>query len=495
MLQIGFIKLLLVLSLFNCSEKELIRDDVSDDAFQPNLIIIQTDEHNFRTLGCYREQLSHEQAFVWGDGNNVETPNIDFLAKNGMIFTKFYAATPVCSPSRGSLVSGMYPQHTGVPVNDVPMNDNVVTFAQVLSENGYQTGFIGKWHLNGTGKPEWAPDRKFGFNDNRYMYNRGHWKKMEDTEEGPKVAAINSKGFPTYDLDGADENTFTTDFLTDRSIDFIKKNSDKPFCLYLSYPDPHGPDRVRSPYSEQYINFDYKAPVTYNSANENTPSWAAPQKNAGLSQAQYFGMIKCIDDNIGEIIHYLKGKGLFEKTIIVFTSDHGDMRAEHHRENKNIPLEASAKVPFVISYPPSIPAGSVVKKAFNTTDFAPTILHFMRQKAPSEMEGQDFSDLLMNPQNQDAWGDVTFSRSTGQGSNGHWIGVFTSRYKLILSPVDPPWLLDLEEDPYELKNFINEPAKKEVVKELAKKLDQYAKKYTDPFLQGTKMAADLKELL
>ena len=94
----GLLLILISFSALQCTqEKE-----------RPNLLIIQTDEHNFRTLGCYREQLSHDQAFVWGDGNNVETPNIDFLAEYGVLFTKFYAATPVCSPSRGSLISGSW---------------------------------------------------------------------------------------------------------------------------------------------------------------------------------------------------------------------------------------------------------------------------------------------------------------------------------------------------------------------------------------------------
>ncbi|MCF6357328.1 MAG: sulfatase-like hydrolase/transferase, partial [Draconibacterium sp.] len=136
-----FIKAFIILSLFQCSEKGIQKENKNNDVFKPNLLIIQTDEHNFRTLGCYREQLSHEQAFVWGDGNNVETPNIDYLAKNGVLFTKFYAATPVCSPSRGTLISGMYPQHTGVPKNDLPLNDGLISYSEILGHSGYKTGF------------------------------------------------------------------------------------------------------------------------------------------------------------------------------------------------------------------------------------------------------------------------------------------------------------------------------------------------------------------
>lgn len=493
MFPFGFVHAIIVLSLINCSEKEMMPENQSP--VRPNLMIIQTDEHNFRTLGCYREQLSHDRANVWGEGNNVETPNIDYLAHNGIMFTRFYAATPVCSPSRGSLVSGMYPQNTGVPVNDVPMKDEIVTFAQVMNEAGYKTGYIGKWHLDGTGKPEWAPVRKFGFQDNRYMYNRGHWKNMVETANGPKIGATNNKGNPVYNLNGADEKSFTTDFLADRAVQFIKKHTSQSFCLYLSIPDPHGPDLVRPPYNQMYTNLPYKAPATYNVDATNAPSWAKPAKNAPIDQSQYFGMVKCIDDNIGKIIDYLKESGLIYNTIIVFTSDHGDLRAEHHRENKGVPLEASAKVPFIVFYPAEIPSGSVINKAFNTVDFAPTILNFLGQKVPAEMQGRNFSDLLIHPENQKDWEDITFMRSTGQGNTGNWVAAVTSRYKLILSKNDAPWLIDMQKDPNELINFIDKPENAEIVKNLAKKLGEYASKRNDPFLKKTKMAEDLKGLL
>ena len=126
-----------------------------------NLLVIQTDEHHFKTLGCY-------------GGKIVKTPNIDWIAKNGAIATSFYATTPVCSPSRGALMSGKYPQHTPVTNNNIPLGDDIVTFAEVLRRKGYATGYAGKWHLDGNGKPQWGPKRTFGWEDNRFMFNRGH---------------------------------------------------------------------------------------------------------------------------------------------------------------------------------------------------------------------------------------------------------------------------------------------------------------------------------
>ena len=111
---------------------------------KPNVIIIQTDEHNLRTLGCYRELMSEDQAYVWGKGNKVETPHIDSLAKDGLICTNYFASSPVCTPSRASWVSGLYPQATGSPSNNHPLDDSIVTFAEVLLKRGYATSYLGK---------------------------------------------------------------------------------------------------------------------------------------------------------------------------------------------------------------------------------------------------------------------------------------------------------------------------------------------------------------
>jgi arylsulfatase A-like enzyme len=462
---------------------------------KPNLLIIHTDEHNFRTLGCYRELLPADQAFVWGEGVKVETPNIDWLAENGILFSKCYASTPVCGPSRGAFVTGMYPQHTGVSKNDVPMHGEMITFAKILQDNGYFTAYVGKWHLDGEGKPQWEPQRNFGFQDNRYMYNRGHWKKLEDTPDGPRVASVNEDGVPNYNLDGADEHSFTTDFLSDRTMDLISNNKEDPFCIMLSIPDPHGPDRVRPPYDQMYTGLTYSAPATYDKADEGVPSWAQKKDNASINQAQYFGMVKCIDDNVGKIIDFLRTEDLLENTIVVFTSDHGDLRGEHHRHNKGVPLEASAKIPFIISFPQQVPKGAVVHNAISTVDFAPTILELMGIGHHVNMQGKDYSQVVTDPATFSEIPDIAFVRSTGTVQDGEWIGSFSSRYKLILSAEDDPWLLDLEQDPDELHNHILEAGNESIVRDLAIKLQAYATEFQDPFLQNTKMSDDLGKLL
>ncbi len=454
---------------------------------RPNLLIIQTDEHNFRTLGCYRATLPPEQALMWGEAV-VETPHIDSIAQRGALCTSFYATTPVCSPSRSSFVSGRYPHNTPVNTNDIPMNDQIVTFAEILRRVGYSTGYVGKWHLDGTGKPQWAPERKFGFEDNRYMFNRGHWKQLEDTAAGPRVKATNAAGEPTYDVAGADEQSFATDFLADRTVEFIRAHRDRPFCLMLSLPDPHGPDTVRPPYDTMFQHQTYRQPRSALKSDDRLPSWGQKQQG-GFNQAAYYGMVKCIDDNVGKILDALRQSGLSEHTIVVFTSDHGDLRGEHHRQNKGVPYEGSAKVPFVIAYPGKIQPGTIVREALGCVDFHPTILGLMQVAAAGEVEGRDASSLLTAGRAPADWNDIAVLRGTGLEHG--WLAAVTKRYKLVVSTNDEPWLFDLENDPDELVNRFLDPAYRQTVRELGQELAAYGQRFGDPRAANTTIQADL----
>ena len=142
------------------------------------------------------------------------------------------------------------------------------------------------------------------------MFNRGHWKKFVDTAEGPRVGAQNNKGVPGYGVDGADEKTYSTDWLCDKVMDFIKTNRDRSFCYMVSLPDPHGPNTVRAPYDTMYKGVEVKLPATLTREPNQIPAWGKP---ANVRPAQlrnlmrkYYGMVKCIDDNVGEILDTLR---------------------------------------------------------------------------------------------------------------------------------------------------------------------------------------------
>ncbi|MDA7920392.1 sulfatase [Verrucomicrobiales bacterium] len=462
---------------------------------QPNLLIVHCDELNFRTLGCYRETLSTEQALMWGPHAVCETPHIDSLAKEGALCTKFYAATPVCSPSRSSLMSGQYPQNTPVTNNSTHLDDGVITFAHQLGKAGYTTGYAGKWHLDGEGKPQWAPERNFGFEDNRYMFNRGHWKQFELTPEGPEVKAKDGNGRASYSVAGADEESFATDWLTDRTIDFVDEHKDEPFAYMVSIPDPHGPDTVRAPYDTMFDDATVEKPRTYGKDPDKAPSWAKPAAKCMWKMASYHGMIKCIDDNVGRLIEALKERDLYDKTILIFTADHGDMRGEHGLQNKGFPMEASGKIPFVIRWPKSIATGTKIDRAMNTTDFMPTILAMMNGEASGKEEGRDLSPLFSGGEVKGQ--DVTFMRGTTKSPEDQkgWIAAVTPTHKLILSDKDDAWLLNLEEDPDELVNVVNDPKERPVAVKLAKQLKRYATKTGDAKVKHPHTGEMLDELL
>lgn len=465
-----------------------------------NLLVIQTDEHNFRTLGAYRKLLSDEQAFMWGDGIKVETPHIDWLAQNGAIADRAYATAPVCTPSRAAMMTGHYPQNTGAIKNDLPMWDHMVTYGEELRRQGYATGYAGKWHLDGPGKPQWEPKRRFGWEDNRYMFNRGHWKNLTIEKDGPRVGALNKNGGPDYALAGADDQSFTTDFLANRTIEFIRDHKDEAFAYHVCIPDPHGPNTVRPPYDTMFTDLDFKLPRSA-SVGQDLPEYAStkPYTFKPRILSQYFGMVKCIDDNIGRIIQTLREAGILENTIIVFTSDHGDLLGEHGRDNKGVPMEGSARIPFIMYAPGLVAPGHVVTEPFGTVDFKPTLLSLMGITDPIPNEGRDYSSFFTMGQAPANWEHITFVRNGGsqktaagdyKPDNG-WIGAFSRQYKLVLAASAPPVLFDLDADPNELTNLVRSPAHRDTVRRLASALKRYAETYQEPHLASPQVQADL----
>ncbi|MEM9369214.1 MAG: sulfatase-like hydrolase/transferase, partial [Planctomycetota bacterium] len=200
----------------------------------------------------------------------------------------------------------------------------------------------------------------------------------------------------------------------------------------------------------------------------------------------YFGMVACIDDNVGRIITRLMELGLLDRTILVFTSDHGDLCYEHGRLNKGIPYEASAKVPMLIAAPGMIRRGTRIDASWSNVDFAPTILRLLlgekaeEHSAVQRMEGSDLTALLT--QTTSDMDTVSFLRSASDKPG--WMAAVTDRHKLVFSVSDEPWLFDLEKDPNELENQFGDAEYAPIVQRLTKALLAYGKKWNDSQLQG-----------
>ena len=444
---------------------------------QPNIVIVQTDELSFRTLGAYRKTLSKEQAEMWGPGNVVKTPNIDALAANGILCTEFYTNCPQSAPSRACFLTGLYSMNNGVIVNGIDLEENRETFAHILAANGYATGYAGKWHLsNKTVLPGWAPQPDMGFEDSKYMYNNGHWKKMVDTPEGPSVAVKDEKGRPSVAVDNADKESYATDFFMTKTIDFIKKHKDGPFCFMLSIADPHGPNTVREPYASMYQDMEFQKPRTWTGSNKGKRTI----DNKGL--ANYFGMVKCIDDNMGRLVKSLKEQGLYDNTIIIFTADHGDMLGEHDRDDKGVPYEASLKIPFIIQCPALLPQGEICKNVMSNVDVKPTLLGLVGLAGKAKSDGNDYSKILLEAATGESYSNVAFCRGPAMKKEDMrgFVCVVTDRYKLVCNPGGKiSALYDRMADPDELKDFSASPDYQDVVKKLMKQLKEYGNKYGD----------------
>jgi arylsulfatase A-like enzyme len=465
----------------------------------PNVLLIITDEHNFRTLGCYRELLPREQAEMWGPDVVVPTPHLDTLAKEGVICTRAYATAPVCSPCRAAMITGRYPHNTGVPTNNLILDREVPTLADRLNRSGYRTAFIGKWHLGGTGKPEWSPTVDGGFQFTDFMFNRGHWKKFTLTDGKPSVGATQN-GQPAYGVDGADEETYATDWLTDRAIDYITDPAAaEPFFMVVSYPDPHGPNTVRPPYDHRFDDLPFAAPRTYETGIP-SPKWLGSTKKhpvfRGDDMSRYFGMVQCIDDNVGRLLARLKESGQLDQTLIIMTSDHGDLCYEHDRQNKGNPYEGSARVPMILRFPDRIKPSQVFTEPVGTVDVTPTVVGLLDLPADEDDEGRDLSSKLADvssPVPDEENPPVTFLRNSG--TSAAWVTAVDRRYKLILSVNDRPWLFDAEQDPDELLNFYLRPGTEGVAQRLGKALRRYSIESKDPYFDHPRIAASLANVL
>lgn len=431
---------------------------------QPNLIIIHTDQQSSWSISAY------------GDGP-VHTPNIDRLGAEGARFDNFFTNSAVCTPSRGCFITGRYPHSHGAYTNNIPLNPDEITFARQLTAAGYDTGYAGKWHLDGHRRPGWVhPQRCFGFTDNHYMFNRGHWKKIIEQRgiEDPTVSPYTVIG---------DEKSFTTDWLKDKTIDFIRRDRDKPFCYMLSLPDPHGPYTVRTPYDTMFDPAEMEIPQTF--GDTDGPSWAAEHQQKIVSapdaeeqlrkrKAGYCGEVKLIDDCVGQILDELETQGILDDTIVVFTTDHGDYMGEHSLYGKNLMYETAYRIPMLIRYPKTIQPGTIVSEFTTTVDFQPTILTMMDVEPCNREQGRDASPLLRGA--GENWDNIAFTHHPS-----HKIaGIVTPEFNLSLCEAGDATLFDRKADPQELNNLAEDPDYGEIRQKLHTRLAAHHNEVDSP---------------
>ncbi len=419
----------------------------------PNIVLIHTDQQAVWTVGAH-------------GGDAVSTPNIDRIAAEGVTFANCHTVCAVCTPSRGCMMTGRYPHQHGACTNNVPLDPDVVTWAQMLHRGGYDTGYVGKWHLDGPQRPGFVhPSRGFGFTDTRHMFNRGHWKRMWDR---PRI------GEPGVGAEVGDEREYTTDWLTGKAIEFISADRVAPFALMLSIPDPHTPFIVREPYASMFDPVSMPDPATWRDSN--LPGWATEHEAdwklsdaANLQKvrewrAAYLGMVAHIDDNVGRLLAHLDQHDLTANTLVVFTSDHGEYLGEHGLMGKNLMYRSAYHVPCAMRLPNVIEAGTRVEHLVTQNDFAATLCGIAGVDAPPHHCGRDLRTLLTGKASR--WRNEVHQHHPG----GKLAGLLTPRWHLILHAEGEHRLFDLVADPNEMSDCFADPARAGIVEDLADRI-------------------------
>jgi len=438
----------------------------ADSKSKPNLLIIHTDQLSSWALSVYARGLLKTPNY---GRTVVHTPNIDRLGNEGARLTEFYTNSAVCTPSRGCLLTGRYPHCHGAYRNNIEMNRDEVTIAHVLKRNGYETGYAGKWHLDGQPKPGFLkPERSMGFDECRYMFNRGHWKKMEESPNG-------EPGVQPYKVIG-NKNSYTTDYLTGKAIEFICRERNRPFLFMLSLPDPHPPFTVREPYMSMFNPDDMPVPNTF-VADSRQRGARRTTDQLKIMKARYCGLVKCIDDSVGRIIRGLETRRLLDDTIVVFTTDHGEYMGEHGLWGKNRWYRTAYRIPFLVRWPRKIKANTVIDRFVTNVDVQQTLLRLMGLKPCGREQGRDASALLTRAQSK--WENVAYIHHSTLGS----AGIFTPEWEIVLTADGKHMLFDRRADFEQTKNLAHDPLHARTFRRLRDRVIEHHKELKSPAME------------
>jgi arylsulfatase A-like enzyme len=383
------------------------------------------------------------QAFGFAGDPNAKTPNLDRLQQQSVWFINAVAGVPVCCPTRASIMTGQRATTHGVFLNDAPLSTNAMALAEVFRAAGYDTGYIGKWHLNGLERSGFIPpESHFGFD---------YWKAFECTHDynhsfffGDTPELRKWKGY-----DASAQTRDAQQFLRAHT------NSEKPFLLFLAWGPPHdpyetAPERYRAMFQPARLKLRPNVPVKIES-------------QARKDLAGYYAHGAALDDCVGQLLTTLQETGLDQNTIVLFTSDHGDMLGSHGQWEKQKPFEESIRVPFLIRLPKTIGTRSrKVDAPINSEDIMPTLLGLCGVPIPGAVEGLDFSSYIRGGKDpSDGAALIACIAPFGEWTRHHggreFRGIRTTRYTYVRD-LNGPWLFfDNKSDPYQLKNLVGFP--------------------------------------
>ena len=492
---------------------------------KPNIVFFLADQHRRHAMGFW--QKPKFKPYINGVSDPVHTPVLDAFAEESMVFSQATSSTPVCSPHRGMMLSGMFPHANGVPWNcradrDWSLIKDTDSIARVLGRNNYSCGYIGKWHLD-------KPEPNDPANPGHYVIEskpgyKGDVMKSMDSYTPPEYRqgfdywyAYGTEDDHTnphyYDNDGKrhEPGVWATIHETDKAISYMRneegqREDGKPFCLFVSTHPPHpdyneiadtDPEMFHKYYSPEKIpnieDFFNRPNMSKSTLDEVLPAnlpmkmvYGTPEEiMVGLSGKgparevvrYYYSSISGVDRQFGRLLKALDDLGIAEDTIVVYTSDHGEMMGSHGMMSKSVAYEESMGIPMIVRYPASVKPG-ITNVLMGSMDFMPTILGLagLSDKIPETVDGLDLTDHVTGvAKASEKPTSVPYMLHVEQK------GVRTDRYTFALNKDGEGILFDNQKDPYQMTNLFT--TEKAVVKTLGKELGMWLRRGNDLWFQ------------
>jgi N-acetylglucosamine-6-sulfatase len=437
---------------------------VSPRAQQPagpklrNIVIVLTDDHRYDAMGFMGHPF-------------LETPHLDSLAKNGVHLKNAFVTTALCSPSRASILTGQYAHRHKVVDNNNPVPAGTVFFAEQLQRAGYDTAFVGKWHMGGD-----SDDPQRGFS---------HWVSFRGQGTyRPSKNGLNVNGTRVP------QKGYITDELTDYALDWLRqRDGSRPFMIMLSHKAVHSEFIPAERHLGRYDGKPLPAAPTMKPAiaEWQKPMWTQNQRNSwhgiefpyhsNLDVAEYYRRyaetLLAVDDSVGRVLGWLRERNLFDSTLVMYLGDNGFMFGEQGLIDKRAAYEASMRIPFLLQCPELFTGGTVLPQVVANIDIAPTVLEVAGVTPASTMDGKSLLELARNPQApfRDALlYEYYWERNFPQTPTQH--ALRTDRYKYIRyhGLWDSDELYDLAADPHEVRNLARRPEHAQTVRDLNRRL-------------------------
>lgn len=397
---------------------------------KPNLLFILTDQHRRDGVGAYGL-------------TEVKTPNLDRIANEGIRFNRAYTAQPVCAPNRAAIMSGLYPHNHGVLENTWPMETDLRILPDLFQENGYRTGYFGKWHLGDPARDAW--------------------------EEMPIYPGDGRGDKHYFKVDG--KMVYQTEVITPDVIEFMTKDSEQPFCAFASYYPPHPPYSVPENYEALY-------------------SQAYPEDE---NRRKYYAMCTAIDDVVGQLLKALDDHNMTDNTLVVFTTEHGH-NFEHrwNEHDKRLCYDTSAHIPMMMRFPGTIKAGQISEALISSIDLFPTMTNLMGLVAGPGLDGVNLGNQISGRTEKGRGSlvmvNIPFIDKSGSPhqpdlEKGEERCVISGEWKLILSTVREPELYHLPSDPNEVNNLWADSKDTVTVADLTLALHYWGKRTKDPLTE------------